>query len=72
MPMSGAADLRICSKNDSKLIRGFLAYFMWIRWMEDVGGGCRRALDMVGGLLDLEAAREDVWKSPKDRRSVHF
>ena len=35
--------------------------------MEDVGGGCRRALDMVGGLLDLEAALEDVRKSRKDR-----
>ena len=40
--------------------------------MEDVGGGCRRALDMVGGLLDLEAALEDVRKSQKSRRSVHF
>ena len=40
---------------------------MWVRWMEDVGGGCRRALDMVGGLLDLEAALEDVRKSRKDR-----
>ena len=35
--------------------------------MKDVGGGCRRALDMVGGLLDLEAALEDVRKSRKDR-----
>ena len=34
--------------------------------MEDVGGGCRRALDMVGGLLDLEAALKDVRKSRKD------
>ena len=32
---------RICSENDwalMKLIRGFLAYFMWIRWMEELGG----------------------------------
>ena len=34
--------------------------------MEDVGGGCRRALDMVGGLLDLKAALEDLRKSRKD------
>ena len=57
---------RICSEM-MKLIRGFLAYFIWIRWMEDVGGGCRRALDMVGGLLDLDAALEDVRKSWKNR-----
>ena len=54
---------RICSENDSTLVRGFLAYFMWIQGVEEVGGGCRRALDTVGGLLDLEAALEDVWKS---------
>ena len=71
-PCLGLPICRICSENDSNWwnwLRGFLAYFMWIRWMKDVGGGCRRALDMVGGLLDLEAAREDV---RKDRRSVHF
>ena len=35
--------------------------------MEDLGGGCRRALDEVGGLLDLEATLEDVRKTfPED------
>ena len=62
---------RICSENDSKLmklIRGFLAYFMWIRWMEDV---CRDVGDTdghVGGPQDLE----DVRKKWKSRKSVIF
>ena len=30
--------------------------------MEDIGGGYRRALDTVGGLLDLEDRLEDVQK----------
>ena len=40
---------------------------MWIRWMDDLGGGCRRALDEAGGLLDPEATLEDVRKTfPED------
>ena len=51
-----------------KLIRGFLAYFLWIRWMEDV---CRDVGDTdghVGGPWDLE----DVRKKRKSRHSVIF
>ena len=58
---------RICSEM-IKLIRGFLAYFMWIRWMEDV---CRDVGDTdghVGGPRDLE----DVRKKRKSRHSVIF
>ena len=40
--------------------------------MKDVGGGCQRALDMVGGLLDLEDRLEDVQKSGEESASCPF
>ena len=56
---------RICSENDSKLIRGFLAYFMWIRWMEDV---CRDVGDS-GEALGPAGSTSGLLKSPETRTS---
>ena len=41
-----------------KLIRGFLAYFMWTQWMEDVGGDVGDSDGRTCGWSpqDLEAA----------------
>ena len=39
-----------------KLIRGFLAYFMWTRWMEGMSETLVELWGQVGGLQDLEAA----------------
>ena len=56
---------RICSENDSKLmklIRGFLAYFMWIRWMEEIGGDVRDS----GGALGPAGSTS----GPRDQRAA--
>ena len=58
---------RICSEM-MKLIRVFLAYFMWIRCMEDVCGDVGDSDGHVGGPRDLE----DVRKKRKSRHSVIF
>ena len=55
-----------------KLIRGFVAYSMWIRWVENVGGDVGGTDRDVGGPKDLEAALKDVRKSLKNRRLAHF
>ena len=46
-----------------KLVRGFLAYFMWIQWMEELGGDVGGTGGHGGGPLDLKDVLEDVWKS---------
>ena len=43
-----------------KLIRGFLAYFMWTRWMEVMSETLVELWGQVGVVLDLEDVLEDA------------
>ena len=62
---------RICSEM-MKLIRGFLAYFMWTRWMEEIGGDVGDSDGHVGGPPGPRGRSEDVRKPWENRQSVHF